>query len=84
MTDAIRCYYLAGHERFDPRQLLELAVHAERSGFDGIACSPAPPPTSATITSTTKMNVSHIQISYSSGSTLNPRAQIPVTGSSSR
>ncbi len=34
-----RYYHLCGHEQFNPRQLLELAVQAERGGFDGVACS---------------------------------------------
>jgi coenzyme F420-dependent glucose-6-phosphate dehydrogenase len=32
-------YYAALHEQFDPGALLAHAEHAERAGFDGIACS---------------------------------------------
>jgi coenzyme F420-dependent glucose-6-phosphate dehydrogenase len=39
MSDDIRHYYHASHEQFGPEQLLTHAVHAQRSGFDGITCS---------------------------------------------
>jgi len=39
MSASVRCYYHAGHEQFAPEQLLTHAVHEQRSGFDGIACS---------------------------------------------